>query len=310
MRKIRLNLLIVLLFSSVTISAQVWTYSTLDGTYNYNSYGDSYYMFLNQNGASTGANKGFRITDGAEYRPIFQVDTNGAMTFGSRTGEQAASLTLMQGSVGYAQLNTESQNLNIEADRQVRIRVRGGHESAIFENGSIALFDNLCVQRNDVQLRVGLDNNNAYGWLGTISDDGLYIGANSHASMYLDNNYRVYVGLTASEAQSVSPNLKENYHLFVKKGVLAEDFAVAPVGSWADFVFDNNYRLRPLSEVKHFIQINKHLPDIPSAKEVAEEGYSQHEINKALLQKVEELTLYILKQQEEIETLKAKLEKQ
>ena len=49
---------------------------------------------------------------------------------------------------------------------------------------------------------------------------------------------------------------------------------------------------------------------MPSAKDVAEKGYSQHEINKVLLQKVEELTLYILEQQKEIKALKAKLEGQ
>lgn len=296
---------------ATSLSAQVWTYSTLDGSKDYNSYNDNYYLYINQNGSGLNLNKGFRIVNGEhEYDPIFQVDTHGAMAFGSRDGATSASLTFMQGAVGYGQINTSAQNLNIAATRQVRIRVRNGHESAIFDNGSTTFFDNLSIQREDVQLRVGLDNNNAYAWLGTISDDGMYIGANSHASMFFDNDYGVYVGLTAAEVNNVSPDLKANYRLFVRKGVLSEDFAVAPVNSWADFVFDKSYCLRPLSEVHTFIEVNKHLPDVPSAKEVAEKGYSQHEINKALLQKVEELTLYILEQQKEIDALKEKLNHQ
>lgn len=311
MKKMVLMALFASLCYGMSLSAQGWTYSTLDGTYSYNSYNDNYYMFLNQNASGPQYNKGFRLIDGPHlFNPIFQVDTHGAMTFGSRNGDRPASLTFMQGNVGYGQINTSAQNLNLEAARQVRIKVRNGHEAAIFDNTAISFFDNLSIQREDIRLRVGLDDEKAYGWIGTISDDGLYIGANSHASIFLDNNYGVYVGLHATEVNNIRPDLKESYRLFVRKGVLSEDFAVAPVGSWADFVFHSDYRLRPLSEVENFIRTNKHLPDVPSAKDVAEKGYSQHEINKVLLQKVEELTLYILEQQKEIEALKAKLEGQ
>ena len=96
--------------------------------------------------------------------------------------------------------------------------------------------------------------------------------------------------------------------MFVAKGVLAEDYSIAPKSSWADFVFNRNYNLLKISEVATFIQKNSHLPDIPSAKQVAEEGYSQHEMNKVLLQKIEELTLYTIQQQEEIDALKSQLQ--
>jgi hypothetical protein len=75
---------------------------------------------------------------------------------------------------------------------------------------------------------------------------------------------------------------------------------------WCDFVFDNNYRLMPLNELKSYLEANKHLPGIPSEKEVQENDIDLAKMNKLLLQKVEELTLYILQQQEEIEKLKSK----
>jgi hypothetical protein len=80
------------------------------------------------------------------------------------------------------------------------------------------------------------------------------------------------------------------------------------VNGWADFVFEDDYRLKDLSEVEEFINNNKHLPDIPSAKQMEENGIGLSEMNKLLLQKVEELTLYTIEQSKKIKALK-KLEK-
>jgi len=62
----------------------------------------------------------------------------------------------------------------------------------------------------------------------------------------------------------------------------------------ADFVFEPNYNLRPLNEVEAFVKNNKHLPEIPSAKQMEADGVNVAEMNKLLLQKVEELTLYLI----------------
>ena len=72
----------------------------------------------------------------------------------------------------------------------------------------------------------------------------------------------------------------------------ANNITVKANGNTADFVFEEDYSLRELSEVENFIKTNKHLPDIPSATEMEEQGVNLAEMNKLLLQKVEELTLY------------------
>lgn len=72
---------------------------------------------------------------------------------------------------------------------------------------------------------------------------------------------------------------------------------------WADFVFDEGYKLPGLAEVENYIKNNKHLPEIPSAAEVEKEGLDVGEMNKRLLQKVEELTLYIIQQDKSISEL-------
>lgn len=76
----------------------------------------------------------------------------------------------------------------------------------------------------------------------------------------------------------------------------------------ADFVFDTDYRLRPLSEVQSFIEENKHLPEIQSAVEMQQNGVSVNELQFQLLQKVEELTLYIIEQDKQIKELQQKIE--
>jgi hypothetical protein len=72
----------------------------------------------------------------------------------------------------------------------------------------------------------------------------------------------------------------------------------------ADFVFAKNYRLRPLEEVEQFITANNHLPEIPSAKEMQANGMAVGELQTKLLQKVEELTLYVIEQNKQLQELK------
>ncbi|WP_212000335.1 hypothetical protein [Chitinophaga sp. HK235] len=78
---------------------------------------------------------------------------------------------------------------------------------------------------------------------------------------------------------------------------------------WPDYVFHENYSLPSLQAVKQYVNTHKHLPDIPSAGEVEKNGQDLGEMNKQLLKKVEELTLYIIQQQEQITALNERLKK-
>ncbi len=77
------------------------------------------------------------------------------------------------------------------------------------------------------------------------------------------------------------------------KGTIRAEEVVVQTG-WSDFVFEADYQLRTLDEVAGFIAENGHLPEIPSAQEVAANGVTLGQMNAKLLQKLEELTLYIL----------------
>lgn len=74
--------------------------------------------------------------------------------------------------------------------------------------------------------------------------------------------------------------------------------------SWADFVFKEDYKLMSIDELESYIKKNNHLPNIPSEQDVMQNGIDIIEMNKLLLQKVEELTLYVIQMKNEIEELK------
>jgi hypothetical protein len=76
----------------------------------------------------------------------------------------------------------------------------------------------------------------------------------------------------------------------------------------ADWVFDTNYKLKPLAEVEKYIIENKHLPEVPSAEEFRQNDMNVSEMSNKLLQKIEELTLYAIKQNKVIEELKAQVD--
>ena len=94
--------------------------------------------------------------------------------------------------------------------------------------------------------------------------------------------------------------------LSVKGKIRAQEIKVETNG-WADFVFAKDYKLPSLQATEQHILANGHLPGIPSAAEVAKDGIELGEMNKKLLQKIEELTLYLIEQNKRMETIENEL---
>lgn len=80
--------------------------------------------------------------------------------------------------------------------------------------------------------------------------------------------------------------------------------------SWPDYVFDEEYQLMPLSELQLFIQKNNHLPNVPSACEMEEQGINVAKSNVMLMEKVEELTLYLIQLKEQLDNQQQLLQQQ
>lgn len=101
-----------------------------------------------------------------------------------------------------------------------------------------------------------------------------------------------------------------DYSLYIEEGLHAGDINIGNVEDWPDYVFDEQYALLDLQQVSDFIKSNKHLPGIPSADELEKEKhYNLHKMNTVFLQKIEELTLYILEQEERVSKLEKQLSK-
>lgn len=169
---------------------------------------------------------------------------------------------------------------------------------------------------------VGLNQNSlerasALGYNAKVSvDDGLVLGDTTlvKVGIGLSNpRYRLDVkGVFNMRTAYNSPAFKINDCNFLEldeKGLFVLNsfkMKYENENQWSDKVFDKTYKLMSLQEVSKFISENKHLPNVPSAQEVVKNGISIDEMVSKLLEKVEELTLYAIQQQKEIEELKKK----
>tara|TARA_Y100000782_G_scaffold115327_1_gene156996 strand:- start:1598 stop:2719 length:1122 start_codon:yes stop_codon:yes gene_type:complete len=113
-------------------------------------------------------------------------------------------------------------------------------------------------------------------------------------------------GKVAVGALDMDLDTDNDYLLYVETGILTEKVKVAVKNStdWSDFVFTQDYKLRSLSEVSTYIDNNGHLPDVPSAEDMVQQGLDVAKMDALLLQKIEELTLYVIELNNEIDRLK------
>lgn len=129
----------------------------------------------------------------------------------------------------------------------------------------------------------------AGGIVGTNTNHPFSIITNKSAKMVVLPNGNVGIGITAPSSK-----------LMVDGMVRAREVKV-DAETWPDYVFDKDYVLPDLYETERFIQENKHLPGIPKAAEITKEGLKLGEINVKLMEKIEELTLQLIKQQKQLD---------
>ncbi len=128
-----------------------------------------------------------------------------------------------------------------------------------------------------------------------VNGNGIGVGTdpplfNSPDKLYVSGN--VGIGTIAPDAK-----------LTVKGNVHAQEVKVDLNVPGPDYVFEKNYKIRPLKEVVDYISANNHLPEIPSAKAMAQNGLNLGELNMQMLKKIEELTLYLIEKDAQVQNL-------
>lgn len=164
-----------------------------------------------------------------------------------------------------------------------------------------------------------LEVNGSIGWgtNGAVlnNDQGSSIELRGTGTPYIDfsndltSDYKARLILNSNNVLEVDGNVgigtanTNGYKLAVGGNVVAEEVVVKLKENWPDYVFHKDYKKTNLDELENYIHENGHLPNIPDAKEVDKEGINVGEVQTKLLEKIEELTLYLIEQNKKIEKL-------
>jgi len=236
-------------------------------------------------------------------------------------------------------LNANSQNVgigtNVPTEARLQIQDPGGNTHFLLANGSNLTGFSIANPVGSATLGFNTRYQVGFRYMGTGYGSILQYSAGAGRLQYyysetngvaggtpnlifglaIDSNGRLGIGTQVPTAPlHVTGNVvfgssaiipATGYKVSIDGKVICEELRVQLNTVWPDYVFAKNYRLRPLSELENFILQNNHLPNVPSAKEVERSGFDVGDMNKRLLEKVEELTLYIIQLKKEIDAMKA-----
>lgn len=197
----------------------------------------------------------------------------------------------------------QAQNQTI--DGNLSIGVDGGAVTGtgnkITFNGVASNTDEMSIYRfnrafNSSDLRVDIGDD--YGSDG----DRFLVGTTKWA----DSKFYVHMVVGADGKVGIGTETFGTERLAVNGNIRAKEIKVE-ASDWPDYVFQKDYKISSLSDLDRYIKSNQHLPGIPSAKEVEKNGIELGEMNKLLLQKIEELTVHLIEKDKTIEGMMERL---
>ncbi len=191
---------------------------------------------------------------------------------------------------------TDHERLHISKDGRVGIGVSNPTSFMLDINGSTRVRGTeLVLGSHDGRYQGATNANRALVHTGGSSEDFLVINYN--------NDFESGT-IIESGVGIATRNIPAGFKLAVKEGIYTEQIKVATYANWPDYVFSEGYSLKTLDEVENFVKGHGHLPDVPSARDVEENGLELTQMNAILLRKIEELTLYLIEQDKDVGQLK------
>jgi hypothetical protein len=147
----------------------------------------------------------------------------------------------------------------------------------------------------------------AQNWKTDGSNSGTdQLGTNSTDNLNIVTNGQTRIVVKGTDGNvGIGTDKTTGYKLSVEGKIRARE-VVINLDTWADYVFADSFILMPIETLASYIKAEKHLPGIPSEKEVVEEGLSLAAMQVSMMQKIEELTLYIIQLQKQIDDLNTK----
>ncbi len=138
--------------------------------------------------------------------------------------------------------------------------------------------------------------------------DGISVGVSNYN--ITNANLLNYLRMTINGNGNVGIGITTPQNKLDVNGTIHSKAVNIDLNGWNDYVFKKDYQLRSLSEVKAYIDQNQHLPEIPSEQEMVKKGLDVGEMNKLLMKKVEELTLYLIEKDQQVKEQNKRIDEQ
>ena len=174
-----------------------------------------------------------------------------------------------------------------------KLHITGGQDAGFGVNSNGYIMNGAITGANLV-----IDNNEIVARNNGLKAD-MFLQADS-GNVILCSNEQGAVGIGVIAGTSIPAG----FLLAVDGKIISEEIKVQLSGNWPDYVFDKKYNLLSFDELRKYIAINKHLPNIPAATDVQKNGIELGDMQKRMMEKIEELTLYVLELEKEIKEMK------